>query len=182
MAPRRSWSAFDAELALAVIEQHRRRTVSGCRRCSRVYSSCRPSWRDRYDRSSMRYAIHSGGACPGGGEAGDDRAVGPVLFSSSTQAPRGPGPRRSCRRNGFANRGSVGKPLMGRPYILDDDGTGAPGGRSRHDLVRGRRRLLLPRRPGQDRRRTTPGAGHQSATSATWTRTGTCSSATAAPT
>ena len=163
------------------------RTRSACRRCSCGCCKLPDEVRAPLRRVQPAGRRPRGGAVPGRGQAADDRVVGPGARRSTTPRTEGNG------IDDDRQRAVAGPPGLGRATALL--GVGA-------HLRRGRARARPPGEvgavyferdavpfryhgdPGQDRGRPAPRApelDHASATSATSTRTATCSSPTARP-
>ncbi|GAA2401058.1 acyl-CoA synthetase [Actinomadura vinacea] len=118
---------FDAELALALIERHR---VTHCQWVPTMFVrmlKLPPEVRDRYDLSSVRQAVHAAAPCPVEVKRAMIDWWGPVLYEyySSTE---GAGTTAITSAEWLRKPGSVGRPLMGTPYITDDEGNELPPG------------------------------------------------------
>ena len=150
-----------------------------CRRCSCACSSCPRRCAPRYDVSSLQVRDPRRRAVPGPGQAADDRVVGPG-HPRVLRRHRGQRLRLLQQREWLAHPGTVGTPIGCVVHICGDDGEELPHCESGHDLLRGRRPVRVPQRPGEDdAARATRRAGARSATSATSTTTATCTSPTA---
>ena len=120
------------------------------------------------------------GAVPGAGQAADDRVVRP-------DHPRVLRRHRGQRLRVLQQRDVAGPPghrrhadRLRRSTSATTTATSCPSARSGTDLLRGRRDVRVPQRPGEDaRRRATRRAGARSATSATSTTTASSTSPTA---
>ena len=112
---------FDAEQALALIERHRA-----------THSQWVPSMfvrmlklpaeaRNRYKISSMQVAVHAAAPCPAQVKQAMIDWWGPVLheYYAGTE---GNGLVICNSQEWLAHRGAVGRPLIGEPHILDDEG------------------------------------------------------------
>ena len=135
--------------------------------------------RAKYDVSSLECVIHAAAPCPVAGEEADDRVVRAgdprvlrgdrgerlrVLQQRDVARPRGHGRHTDRLHRAHRRRGR----------------RGGAAGRVGHRLLRGRRHVRVPQRPGEDEAaRGTPRAGRRSATSATSTPTTSCTSPTA---
>jgi fatty-acyl-CoA synthase len=118
---------FDPELALAVIER-RRVTHSQWVPTMFVRLLKLPARvRDRYDLSTMRQAVHAAAPCPVEVKRAMIDWWGPILFEyySSTEAI---GATAITSEEWLRKPGSVGTPLLGRPYVTDDEGRDLPAG------------------------------------------------------
>ena len=83
----------------------------------------------------------------------------------------------------LAHPGSVGRPLLGTPHILDDDGAEVAAGQAGKIWIEGPAAFTYHNDAAQDgRARSTTGAGAPWATSATSTPRATCTCPTAGPT
>ena len=98
------------------------------------------------------------GAVPGGDQAADDGRGSARSSGSTTPAPRTWAPRSSARRNGSPTPAPSGCPRFTTVHICDDDHVELPVGEVGNIWFdTPRRRLRVPRRPGQDRLRPQPG-------------------------
>ncbi|MEU6185829.1 acyl-CoA synthetase [Nocardia sp. NPDC047038] len=118
---------FDAERALDVIQRHRVTHAQWVPTMFVRMLKLAPEIRDRYDMSSLRMAIHSAAPCPVEVKRAMIDWWGPILFEfySSTE---GMGATAIFSEEWLRKPGSVGRPLLGRPLILDDDGRELPTG------------------------------------------------------
>ncbi|WP_268248751.1 AMP-binding protein [Streptomyces brasiliensis] len=112
---------FDAEAALALIERHRATHAQFVPTMFVRMLKLPEEVRNRYDLSSLRHAIHAAAPCPVDVKRAMIEWWGPILyeFYSSTE---GMGATGITSEEWLRKPGSVGKPLMGTPYITDDDG------------------------------------------------------------
>lgn len=80
-----------------------------------------PAVRDQFDLTSHRVAVHAAAPCPIDAKRQMIDWWGPILFEfySSTE---GVGATSIFSEDWLRKPGSVGKPLLGTPYILDDNG------------------------------------------------------------
>ena len=85
--------------------------------------------RRRYDLSSMRVAIHAAAPCPVEVKERMIEWWGPVLYEYYA-GTEGNGLTAITSQEWLTHRGSVGKPYVGVPHILDDDGKEVPTGES----------------------------------------------------
>ena len=118
---------FDAELALAAIERHR---VTHSQWVPTMFTrllKLPDETRARYDLSSLRHAVHAAAPCPVEVKRSMIQWWGPILFEyySSTEAI---GATAITSEEWLRKPGSVGTPILGRPYITDDEGNELPAG------------------------------------------------------
>jgi fatty-acyl-CoA synthase len=118
---------FDAEAALAAIERYRV-THSQWVPTHFVRMLKLPAEvRERYDVSSMRFAVHAAAPCPVEVKGAMLEWWGPVLYEgfASTEGAGATfiGPEEWLRKPG-----SVGRAVVGVIHICDDDGTELPAG------------------------------------------------------
>ena len=108
---------------------------------------------------------------------------GPRIFFEYYAATEGGG-TLATPQDWLARPGTVGTPWQASEIMITgDDGQGMPARHPRHRLHEdGHHAVRVQGRPGQDGRRTGCAASSPPVTSATSTRTGSCSSATARPT
>lgn len=112
---------FDAEQTLALIERH---GVTHAQFVPTMFVrmlALPDDVRKRYDLSSLQYVVHAGAPCPPDVKEKMIDWLGPIVheyygFSEGT-----------CfftidSHDWLTHKGSVGKPLLGTPHILDDDG------------------------------------------------------------
>ena len=118
---------FDPEQSLALIEQHRITHSQWVPTMFIRMLKLPADVRGRYDRSSLRYAVHAAAPCPVAVKQQMIEWWGPVLheYYAGTEA------------NGFvycnsedwlAHPGTVGKPLVGELHILSEAGDEVPVG------------------------------------------------------
>ncbi|MFF0499849.1 acyl-CoA synthetase [Nocardia aobensis] len=118
---------FDPEQALALIERHRVTHSQWVPTMFVRILKLDSSLRTGYDLSSLRHAIHAAAPCPVEVKRAMIEWWGPILFEfySSTE---GMGATSITSAEWLRKPGSVGKPLIGTPYITDDHGNEvAPG-------------------------------------------------------
>ncbi|WP_405136511.1 acyl-CoA synthetase [Nocardia sp. NBC_01388] len=120
-------SKFEPELALAAIERHRVTHAQWVPTMFVRLLKLPAHVRARYDLSDMRQAIHAAAPCPVEVKRAMIDWWGPILFEfySSTE---GLGATSITSEEWMLKPGSVGKPLIGKPYIADDDGNELPAG------------------------------------------------------
>ena len=118
---------FDAELALALVERHRVTHSQWVPTMFVRMLKLPDEVRNRYDISSLRHAVHSAAPCPVEVKQAMIDWWGPVLFEyySSTE---GAGATSITSEEWLRKPGSVGRPLMGTPYVTDDEGELLPTG------------------------------------------------------
>lgn len=118
---------FDAEPALALVERHRVTHSQWVPTMFVRMLKLPEEVRKRYDLSSMRHAVHAAAPCPVDVKQAMIDWWGPILFEfySSTE---GAGATSITSEEWLRKPGSVGRPLMGTPYITDDEGHELPTG------------------------------------------------------
>ena len=118
---------FDAELALALIERHRVTHSQWVPTMFVRMLKLPAEVRQRHDLSSLRHAVHAAAPCPVEVKRAMIEWWGPVLFEfySSTE---GMGATSITSEEWLRKPGSVGRPLLGRPYVTNDAGTVLPPG------------------------------------------------------
>jgi acyl-CoA synthetase (AMP-forming)/AMP-acid ligase II len=112
---------FDAEQALALIERHRV-TLSQWVPTMFVRMLKLPeSARSRHDLSSQRLAVHAAAPCPIPIKQEMIEWWGPIIYEyySATEAI---GATEIDSEEWLAHPGSVGRPTVGTPHIVDDEG------------------------------------------------------------
>lgn len=119
---------FDAERALALIEEHRV-THSQWVPIMFVRMLKLPlDVRERYDLSSMQVAIHAAAPCPVETKEQMIEWWGPVVYEYYG-ASEGVGFALIDSAQWLTHKGSVGRSLLGTVHILDDDGRELPPGK-----------------------------------------------------
>lgn len=118
---------FDPELALAAIDRHRVTHSQWVPTMFVRMLKLPAGVRARYSLSSLRHAVHAAAPCPVEVKRAMIDWWGPILFEfySSTE---GVGATIITAEEWLRKPGSVGKPILGRPYITDDDGNELPVG------------------------------------------------------
>ena len=118
---------FDPELALALIERHRVTHSQWVPTMFVRMLKLPKEVRERHDLSSLRQAVHAAAPCPVEVKKAMIDWWGPVLYEyySSTE---GMGATAITSEEWLRKPGSVGRPLMGVPYITDDEGNELPAG------------------------------------------------------
>jgi acyl-CoA synthetase (AMP-forming)/AMP-acid ligase II len=118
---------FDAAEALRLIERHRVSVSQWVPTMFVRMLKLPPEERGRYDVSSLRVAIHAAAPCPIPVKQQMIEWWGPVLYEYYA----------GTESNGFTaidsqqwlgHKGSVGRPLVGKIHILDDEGQELPPG------------------------------------------------------
>jgi long-chain acyl-CoA synthetase len=118
---------FDAEASLALIERHRVTHSQWVPTMFVRLLRLPDDVRRRYDLSSHRFAIHAAAPCPVAIKRRMLDWWGPILheYYSGTE---GNGQTAITPEEWLAHPGSVGRPVLGRVHILDEDGRAcAPG-------------------------------------------------------
>ncbi|MDB6002900.1 MAG: AMP-dependent synthetase and ligase [Rhizobacter sp.] len=118
---------FDAEQALALIDRYR--VTHGQFVPSMFVRMCKlpEEVRRRYDLSSLRTVVHAAAPCPVEVKQRMIDWWGPVV-SEFYGATEGHGATFITAPEWLEHRGSVGRPLLGTPHIVDDDGNELPVG------------------------------------------------------
>ncbi|WP_249354237.1 AMP-binding protein [Rhodococcus sp. USK13] len=111
---------FDAPLALELIERHRVTHSQWVPTMFVRMLKLDPEVRNRFDLTSHRVAVHAAAACPIEVKRQMIHWWGPILFEfySSTE---GVGATSIFSEDWLRKPGSVGRPLIGKIEILDDD-------------------------------------------------------------
>ncbi|MGW0021477.1 acyl-CoA synthetase [Rhodococcus sp. NPDC003382] len=112
---------FDAEQALALIERHRVTHAQFVPTMLLRMLKLPEEVRAQYDLSSLQYVVHAGAPCPPDAKEKIIDWLGPIVheyygFSEGTCFFTIDTP------GWLSHRGSVGKPLLGVPHILDGEG------------------------------------------------------------
>lgn len=121
---------FDPEEALAAIERYRVTHSQWVPTMFVRMLKLPEEVRSRYDLSSLECAIHAAAPCPIPVKEQMIEWWGPILheYYSCTEAI---GATMITSEEWLAHRGSVGRPMLGVPHILDEEGnelpTGQPG-------------------------------------------------------
>jgi fatty-acyl-CoA synthase len=118
---------FEPEAALAAIEKHRVTHSQWVPTMFVRMLKLPEDVRTGYDVSSMRWAVHAAAPCPVDVKRAMIAWWGPILFEyySSTE---GMGATAITSEEWLRKPGSVGRPLMGTPYITDEEGKELPAG------------------------------------------------------
>ena len=171
---------FDPEGWLRAVEQHR---ITHCQMVPTMFSrllKLPDDVRTSYDMSSLEVIIHAAAPCPVPVKQAMIEWLGPILieYYGATEA------------NGFtfcdsaewlAHPGTVGKPILGRLLILDDDGNEVPTGETGTVWFEGATNFTYYHDDAKTAESRDDDRHHarRSATSATSTRTATSTSPTA---
>jgi fatty-acyl-CoA synthase len=118
---------FDSEAALAAVEKHRvTHTQMVPTMFVRLLKLDDPV-RLGYDVSSLRCVVHAAAPCPVDVKLRMIEWLGPILeeYYASTEAN---GATRIDSATWLTHPGSVGKPLLGVPHIVGEDGADLPAG------------------------------------------------------
>ena len=118
---------FDPEQALALIEEHRATHSQWVPIMFIRMLKLPQEVRDRYDVSSMQFAIHAAAPCPVEVKEKMIEGWGPVIVEYYA-ASEGIGVTIIDSKNWLAHKGSVGPALVGELHIVDDDGNELPPG------------------------------------------------------
>jgi acyl-CoA synthetase (AMP-forming)/AMP-acid ligase II len=118
---------FDAERALALIEQHRVTHSQWVPTMFVRMLKLPEAVRARHDVSSLRYAIHAAAPCPVPVKEQMIGWWGPILYEYYA-GTEGNGFCAIDSTQWLAHRGSVGRPLNAKVHILDDDMKELPTG------------------------------------------------------
>jgi fatty-acyl-CoA synthase len=118
---------FDAEQALAVIERYRVTHAQFVPAMFVRMLKLPATVRESYDVSSLRRVVHAAAPCPVEIKRQMIQWWGPIIdeYYSSSEAV---GASFIRAEDWLQHPGSVGKPLIGTPHVLDDDGTEQPHG------------------------------------------------------
>jgi fatty-acyl-CoA synthase len=139
---------FDPGLALALVERHRVTHSQWVPTMFVRLLKLSQQVRKRYDLSSMRHAVHAAAPCPVEVKRAMIDWWGPVLFEfySSTE---GAGATSITSGEWLRKPGSVGRPLIGTPFITDDEGNELPVGEVGTIWFRGTRPFEYHGAPGK---------------------------------
>ncbi|MWA00918.1 AMP-binding protein [Actinomadura sp. LD22] len=118
---------FDAEQALRLIERHRVTHGQWVPTMFVRLLKLPEAVRRRYDLSSLRWAVHAAAPCPVPVKQKMIEWWGPLLYEFYS-ATEGIGATAITSEEWLRKPGSVGRPLMGTPHVLDDDGEELPPG------------------------------------------------------
>ena len=114
-------SKFDPENSLAYIDKYKANYSQWVPIMFVRMLKMPQSIRDKYDISSMKLAIHAAAPCPVEIKEKMINWWGPVIFEYYG-ASEGLGMTAITSEEWLSHKGSVGKAVVGTPYILDDDG------------------------------------------------------------
>jgi long-chain acyl-CoA synthetase len=112
---------FDPEACLAMIEQFRVTHVQFVPTMFVRMLKLAPEVRARYDLSSLRRVVHAAAPCPVEVKRAIIGWLGPIV-DEYYAASEGNCYFAIGSEDWLAHPGSVGRPLLGTPHILDDDG------------------------------------------------------------
>jgi acyl-CoA synthetase (AMP-forming)/AMP-acid ligase II len=118
---------FDSERALALIQEHRATHSQWVPIMFIRMLKLPPQVRERYDISSMQFAIHAAAPCPVEVKQQMIDWWGPVIVEYYA-ASEGIGATIIDSQGWLTHRGSVGPAVSGELHILDDDGVELPVG------------------------------------------------------
>ncbi|WP_458682518.1 acyl-CoA synthetase [Prescottella equi] len=118
---------FDAEHSLEVIEKHRVTHGQWVPTMFVRMLKLPKATRTNRDVSSLRHVIHGAAPCPVEVKYQMIEWLGPILyeFYSTTE---GIGATAITTEEWLRKPGSVGRPVMGTPFIMDDEGNTLPAG------------------------------------------------------
>ncbi|SHN16885.1 acyl-CoA synthetase [Cryptosporangium aurantiacum] len=118
---------FDAERALALIEEHRVTHAQFVPTMLRRMLALPDAVRGKYDLSSLKVVVHAAAPCPVELKRAVIDWLGPIVHEFYAGS-EGTGFFVIDTPNWLAHPGSVGRPAIGTVHICDDDGTElAPG-------------------------------------------------------
>jgi len=118
---------FDPEKSLAYIEQYKANYSQWVPIMFVRMLKMDQAIRDKYDVSSMKLALHAAAPCPIPIKEKMIDWWGPVIFEYYG-ASEGLGMTAITSQDWLNHKGSVGKAIIGTPFILDDDGNELPSG------------------------------------------------------
>ena len=120
-------SKFDPEKSLAYIEQYKANYSQWVPIMFVRMLKMDAAIREKYDVSSMKLAMHAAAPCPIEIKEKMIDWWGPVVFEYYG-ASEGMGMTAITSQEWLAHKGSVGRAIVGIPYILDDAGKELPAG------------------------------------------------------
>jgi long-chain acyl-CoA synthetase len=118
---------FDAEQFLSLVERYR---VTHTQVVPTMFSrllKLPQEVRQSYDLSSLETVIHAAAPCPVPVKEQMIEWLGPIVLEYYS-ATEGPGFTFCDSEEWLAHRGTVGRPVLGEPVILDEDGKECPVG------------------------------------------------------
>jgi len=118
---------FEPQLALALLEKHRVTHSQWVPTMFVRMLKLPEQVRTQYDVSRLRYAVHAAAPCPVDVKKAMIDWWGPVLFEYYSSS-EGMGATSITSEEWLRKPGSVGRPLMGTPYITDEAGNELPRG------------------------------------------------------
>ncbi|WP_406295091.1 AMP-binding protein [Embleya sp. NBC_00888] len=123
---------FDPETALAAIERYRVTHSQWVPTMFVRMLKLPAEVRERYDLSSLRYAVHAAAPCPPEVKERMMAWWGPVLYEYYA-GTEGNGYVGCTPEEWLAHRGTVGRAILGTPHICDEEGRELPVGE--HGIV-----------------------------------------------
>ena len=120
-------SKFDPEKSLAYIEQYKANYSQWVPIMFVRMLKMDKAIRDKYDVSSMKLALHAAAPCPIEIKEKMIDWWGPVIFEYYG-ASEGMGMTAITAQEWLTHKGSVGRAIIGVPYILDEEGNELPTG------------------------------------------------------
>ena len=126
-APPSSWRSFDAEQFLKLVENHK---VTQSQLVPTMFVrmlKLPDEVRTRYDVSSLKGAIHAAAPCPVDVKAKMIEWWGPILIEYYAGS-EGNGVTVSTSQDWLTHRGTVGRAVVGKVKILDENDQEAPAG------------------------------------------------------
>ena len=118
---------FDPAEALALIERHQVTHIQLVPTMFVRMLKLPDAEREKHDVSSLKAAVHAAAPCPVEVKRQMIEWWGPII-SEYYSATEGMGATFIGAEDWLAHPGSVGKPMVGRAHILDDDGNDLPPG------------------------------------------------------
>ncbi|HEX4108313.1 MAG TPA: AMP-binding protein [Solirubrobacteraceae bacterium] len=118
---------FDAVALLELIERHRVTHTQLVPAMMVRILKLPPEERERFDLRSLRCVIHAAAACPAEIKRGWIEWLGPIVYEyySATENHM---LTTISSEEALARPGSVGRPLLGMPHVLDEEGRELPVG------------------------------------------------------
>jgi acyl-CoA synthetase (AMP-forming)/AMP-acid ligase II len=139
---------FDAEATLRHIQEHRVTHAQFVPTHFVRLLQLPPEVRERYDVSSLRMVVHSAAPCPV--EVKDQMMAwwGPIIHEYYS-ASEGGGFTAVGPQEWLAHRGTVGRAMVGKIHIVDEEGQELPPGETGHILFEGSERFEYHKEPGK---------------------------------
>jgi acyl-CoA synthetase (AMP-forming)/AMP-acid ligase II len=118
---------FDPETVLALIQHHRVTHAQFVPTHFVRMLKLPPETRAKYDLSSLRFVVHAAAPCPPDVKRAMIDWLGPIVheFYAATE---GAGYTAVDSATWLKKPGTVGRPVMGKPHVLDEDGNELPPG------------------------------------------------------